>query len=324
MSELPHARLSVVILNYRTADLVVDCLRTLVPQLDHAQDRVVVVDNDSQDGSAEAIRQAIEEGGWASVCRVVEAGINGGFSAGNNVGVHAQPASIYYLINSDTLLREGSIAALLDHMDRYPAHGLVGPRLEWLDEEPQISRFRLTTPLTEFTRAAGIGVIDRLFKRHVNSIADHEDDPIGWLSFAAIAIRSTAWEKIGAMDDGYFMYYEDLDYGRRARQAGIELGFCAQARVVHLQGGSTTKKQAAGEPKRQPPFAYAARSRYFAKYYGVFGPVIANLCWTLGWMISLVRRVVGPNGKKPLPLQWRDVWHRSFDPMKPRAVRFRW
>lgn len=321
---MSEVRLSIVIVNYRTPGLVIDCLGSIETEIDHEQDRVIVVDNASGDGSLEQIVEAIEERGWGAWCRAIDAGANAGFSAGNNVGVAAQAARYYFLLNSDTIVRPGAIGALIGCAEADPESGMFSPRLEWPDGEQQVGCFRVTTPLTELARAASVGVLDRVLRGHVSSIPveDERTEP-GWLSFAAVLIRREVWEQIGPMDDGYFMYYEDTDYGRRAASAGWGLRRCHQSRIVHLQGGSTTKREAPDPLRRLPPFVYRARARYFAKFYGPTGPVLANACWTLGYAVSLVRRVL-PGGRRPPRCQWRDIWHGVLRPMANDPVRFTW
>jgi len=131
-------RLAIVILNYRTPGLVIDALASLVGQVDPAWGKVIVVDNNSGDGSVEKVQQAITENGWSAWAEVLPSPVNGGFSAGNNLGIKAVQADYYLLLNSDTIVRPGAISALLEAADAHPEVGLVSPRLEWPDATPQI------------------------------------------------------------------------------------------------------------------------------------------------------------------------------------------
>ncbi len=91
------------------------------------------------------------------------------------------------------------------------------------------------------------------------------------------------------MDEGFFMYFEDVDYGRRANRSGWQIAWRVRARVVHCGGGRTPGEFEHEERKRRPKFYYESRSRYLAKhYYGRTGPLRANVCWTLGRGISLL------------------------------------
>lgn len=151
------ARLSVVIVNYRTGRLVVDCLASLAGEVDADRDRVVVVDNDSGDGSAEVIEGAIGERGWGGWARVLRTGRNGGFAAGNNAGIRAAPAELYLLLNPDTWVREGMVGALVRFMEEHPAAGICGCRLEDPDGSPQGCGHPLPSPLQLAQRRRGSG-----------------------------------------------------------------------------------------------------------------------------------------------------------------------
>ena len=110
-------KLAVIILNYKTPQLVIDCLQSLASEVDGSKHRVIVVDNDSQDGSVEKIRGAIAANNWSNWSEVLPSPVNGGFSAGNNVGIKAVDAEAYLLLNSDTIVRPGAIETLLETME---------------------------------------------------------------------------------------------------------------------------------------------------------------------------------------------------------------
>lgn len=309
--------LAVVVLNYRTPDLVLDCLETLVPEM-AVGEQVVVVDNDSGDDSASMIGARIEERGWGKLVRLVEAGGNHGFSAGNNVGIRSVDAEAYLLLNSDTLVRPGAIEGLRRAMAAHPEVSLFGPRLEWPDETPQISAFRDPSPLSEFDRAAGTGPVSKVLRRwSVSPPRQEQPVPFAWASFAAILVRRSVFEGIGLMDEGYFLYFEDIDFCRRARLAGFKGLYWPEARIVHLRGGSGPVKESQAQKSALPPYYYASRSRFFAKSYGRFGLFCANLLWMGGRCISILRETL--TRKKPhlCAKEGRGIWHRFLRPVDP-------
>lgn len=313
----PEHDAAVIVLNYRTPDLVVDCLRSLSAQIDPGRHEVVVVDNNSPDDSGDRIEAAIREHDWSAWARLVRSPVNGGFAAGNNVGIKATDARVRVLLNSDTIVRDGAMASLLAATRGEQAPGLVGPRLEWPDGEHQISTFRFRTPLTELISAGRVGRLGWLGRRlqgHVVANETHEArDDLDWTSFACVAIRDEVTRSVGLLDETYFMYFEDMDYCRRAKRAGFRVAHEPGARVVHLRGGTSDVKKKTQERKRRPAYFYAARSRYFRAWYGVPGWAIANLLWTLGWLLALVR------GKSlAVERQWLDVW--SGPVWKPQAA----
>ncbi|MEQ9552857.1 MAG: glycosyltransferase family 2 protein [Coleofasciculus sp. G3-WIS-01] len=317
----PPYRLVVVILNYRTPNLVIDCLSSLQTEIEVGHDVVVVVDNASGDNSVPHIEQAINENNWSSWVKLLPSPINGGFSAGNNLGIKALTADAYLLLNSDTIVRKGAIKSLLDALETYPEAGLISPRLEWLDGTPQISCFRYRSPVSELINSAATGPITKLLN-HYDVPIPVSDTPMEpeWTSFACVLIRREVIEQIGLMDEGYFMYFDDIDYCRRARNAGWKILHLPQARVVHLRGGSGPVKAAVAARKRPPAYSYASRSRYFAKFYGLTGLWMANLLWYAGWSISLMRQLVGNRQLHTCEKEVYDIWTNWREPMKPPVL----
>jgi hypothetical protein len=312
-------RLAIVIINYRTPKLLIDCLRSLENEITVDRDCVVVVDNCSGDNSVDQIQQAITDYQWSQWTKLIPSEVNGGFSAGNNLGIQAVKADAYLLLNSDTIVRPGAIQSLREAMQTHPDAGLISPRLEWPDGTPQISCFRDSSPVSELIRSAETGLITQLLKRYDIPIpvSDEPFEP-DWTSFACVLIRGEVIQEVGLMDEGYFMYREDNDYCRRARNAGWKILHWPKARVVHLRGGSGSVKSDLAKRKRPPNYLYASRARYFAKHYGgQAGLLMANLLWLAGRSISLTREAISNKKPHTCESQARDIWINWWEPMKP-------
>ena len=127
--------LAIVIINYKTPKLVIDCLKSLETEINSLEHQVIVVDNASGDNSLLEIETAITENHWQTWVKLLPSGVNGGFSAGNNLGFKAVIAQTYLLLNSDTIVRPGAIRTLLEARDKYPEVGIFSPRLEWPDQK---------------------------------------------------------------------------------------------------------------------------------------------------------------------------------------------
>lgn len=316
MNPAPQLELAVVILNYRTPQLVLDCLRSLAGQIRAPRERAVVVDNCSGDGSAEQLRAAIAAAGWSEWVSVHEANSNRGFSAGNNEGILALDAQAHLLLNSDTYLRPGALDALRSALGLHPEVDVVGPRLEWPDATPQRSAFRFPTAWSEFERSAATGFISRLLARRV--VAPPERDhahAFEWASFAAIMVRRRAFERTGLLDEGYFLYFEDVDFCKRAALAGCRTLYWPQARVVHLRGGSGPLKERQARRERLPAYYWASRSRYFGKFHGRRGLWLANLMWLLGRIVSWPRELLRNKERHLCACEARDIWHGARMPV---------
>jgi GT2 family glycosyltransferase len=315
--QVTFPRIASVIINYKTPGLTLDCLSSLEPNIaDLPDSQAIVVDNASRDDSASILRREISARCWDSWADVVEAPNNAGFSAGNNRGIAAAQSraefDAYLLANSDTILRPGALRALGQRLMSSPTVGLVGPRLEWPSGELQASCFRAISPVSELAAAAKTGVLSRLVGGDLPIPTDQQNgagaEALQWISFACVLIRAEAFAKIGPMDEGFFMYFEDVDYCRRARRSGWQLAYEPEAHVVHLRGGRSPEDFAREECQRRPRFYYESRSRYLAKYYGRTGPLSANFCWTLGRGISLVRELAANKSPHTAAREAGDIW----------------
>lgn len=309
-------KLSVVIVNYRTPQLTIDCLISLLPELEGVDAKVVVVDNASSDGSCEKIQQWVNQEAAFELVDLLPSPDNTGFSGGNNFGINHVEAEYYLLLNSDTLVRNNAISTLLAAADKDESAGLISPRLEWLDATPQESCFKFHTVVSELISSASTGLVTKLLQSFVVAQPTcNEQDYYDWASFACILIKAEVFHDIGLLDDAYFMYYEDVDFSFRAKKDGWKILNIPNAKVVHLRGGSSPVKSQAKLRKRLPRYYYESRTRYFYRLYGFIGLLTANVLWTFGWFISSFRGLFSssycPNVSQS---QWRDIWTNFFLP----------
>jgi GT2 family glycosyltransferase len=310
-------RIAAVILNYRTFALTIDCLESLEKErASHTEFEAVVVDNASGDGSDDQIAAQIEARGWSSWVRLVRAGDNRGFSAGNNLGINAVKADVYWLLNSDTVVLPGALDEIARALDERPDAGLFGTRLEWPDGSARRSCFRFLKPPSELVTTAWTGPITRVFQNYEPSlpVSDTPTEP-DWLCFASVLIRRSTIERIGLLDDNYFMYYEDIDFCRRARQAGIPIVYWPAARVIHLEGQTSSVTKADTKQRRRPAYYYASRARYYAKFHGRLGLLAANLWWGAGRAVSFSRELVGNKRPHTSQREARDIWIHWNNPL---------
>ncbi len=293
-----------------------DCLASLAGELEAVDGRVAVVDNCSGDGSADKIEAWINASSITGRASLVRSKTNSGFSGGNNLGMAALEADFYLLLNSDTLLRDGALGALLMAASRNPEAGAVAPRLEDEDGTAQQSCFRFISPMSEFLGSASSRPLSWLLGRFEVALPV-SDTPIecDWASFACILLRRAAVDAAGLMDEGFFMYFEDADYCRSFAKAGYTTLYDPAARVVHLRGGSSPVKAAIARGGRPPAYYYASRTRYFRKLYGPAGPVAANLMWLVGRGIARARPLLGKPLRQACDHQARDIWTNWLDPM---------
>jgi GT2 family glycosyltransferase len=291
-------KLLIVIVNYRTADLTIDAVASLASEIDSvAPARVVVVDNASGDGSADRIEAAIAEHGW-KYARLVRSDRNGGFSYGNNLGLKAgtedgdRPAYLL-LLNPDTVVRPGALAALVEFMDAHRQVGIAGSRLEHPDGTPQTSCFRFHSILSELEAGVRLGPISRLLSRWmVSPGVPDKACRVDWVAGASMIIRDRVLDAVGFLDEEYFMYFEEVDFCLRANRAGWPCWYVPESRVVHLVGqasGVTDPRQSA---KRRPGYWFDSRRRYFLRNLGPVKAGLADMAWATGFALWRARRIV--------------------------------
>jgi GT2 family glycosyltransferase len=311
-------RLWIVIVNYRTAALAIDCLRSLSLEIgDVAGSRVAVVDNASADSSVAKLSATILREGWSSWASVIQSDRNGGFSYGNNIGIRAVLAAsstvdYVLLLNPDTIVHRGAIRALVEFMDANPGAGIAGSLLENAVGEIECSAHRAPSPLGELDAGARLGILSRMLSNYVVSpLIRGEAHECDWISGASLMVRRTVLEQIGPMDEGFFLYFEEVDYCCRARKAGWSVWFVPESRVVHLEGAATGIRTAR---KRRPKYWYDSRRRFFVKHHGIAGLLAADALWAIGRVSFLARRLLrlgGKDGNDPswfmFDLLWGDL-----------------
>ncbi len=322
-NRLPEApRLLIVIVNYRTAELTVDCLESLEPEIEaNPGTAVAVVDGGSGDDSAARIQEAVERRGWSSWVGVMPFERNGGFSFGNNRAIAPamalnSPPEYCLLLNSDTIVRPGALGILLEFMDKNPKVGIAGTRLEDPDGTPQRSAFRFPGVLSELERGTRIGLVSKLLSRWVvapppPAHACRTD----YVAGAAMIVRREVFESIGLMDEGYFLYYEETDLCRRAAVAGWPCWYVPEARVVHLVGQSTG---VTSTRRRRPAYWFESRNRYFLRHLGRVRKTMADVAWTCGFAQWWVRRRLLRKPDPDPPYFLSDFVRHNFLPKRFR------
>ena len=309
---------TVTIINYRTGPMTLDCVRSVLAALQGRDGQIVVVDNRSDDGSAEEIEAWIAAQDPAVPVRLVRSIGNSGYSGGHNQGMAAAPADHYLILNSDALLKPDFFDTILDAARANPDAGLIAPRLEGEDGVAQVNCFRFAGPVSEFARGAMSGPISRLLRRREVALPlDPEPGQIEWASFACILLNGRMVDEIGPMDEGYFLYFEDAEYCLRARRAGWRIIREPGAVAIHFRGGSGPVKELARANKRAPEYYYRSRSRFLTQAHGRAGLITANLAWHAGRALARLRRLAG---KRVYPVAEReagDLWIGARRPLEP-------
>ena len=313
----------IVIVNYRSAGLAIDCLQSLAPEIAAVPgSRVVVVENASGDDSADRLDSAIRDQGWGEWVSLVIAPRNGGFASGNNVAIRpamasAEPPRLVWLLNPDTIVRPGALRELVAFLDRRPDVGLAGSRLEDRDGSPLPSAFRFPTILGELEGGLRFGPVSRLLHRHVATPpVSNTECRVDWVAGASLLVRREVFQTIGLLDEGYFMYFEEVDFCLKAHRAGWPCWYVPSSRVVHLVGQSSGVTRTGEERKRRPRYWFEARKRFYLTNHGRWKTWTANVFHTLAYASFRVRRLI--TRKPDQDPQWMlwDFIRYNFFPVK--------
>lgn len=262
--------LAIVVVSYNTRELTLGCLHSLYQDLGGSDllAHVWVVDNASPDGSAKMVAQQFPR------ATLLAQDTNLGFAAATNLGIRAAlaqdpPPRYLLLLNPDTIVRSGALTALVEFMDETPAAGAAGARLYYGDGSFQHSAFRfpsLSMAVLDFWM-----INHRLLDSRLNGRYPRRwyqagepfaiDHPLG----AAMIIRREALTQVGLLDEGFFMYCEEIDWCLRAKAAGWRIYCVPRSEIVHLGGQSTAQFRT-----RMFQALWQSRFRLFAKHYGRF------------------------------------------------------
>ena len=285
-----------VLLNWRSAGMTLQAAEAALVALQGIAGALVIVDNDSSDGSFEAMTAAVRDRGWdvgPQQVRVIQSGRNGGFGAGNNLGIRAglpgggRPDFVY-ILNSDAFPAPDAIRVLLDHLQRNPATGFAGSFIHGPDGEPHRTAFRFPSIAGEFEQQARFGPVSRLLAGSIVAQPIPErTGRVDWLAGASLMMRMDVLDRIGLFDETFFLYFEETDLCHRAARAGWPTDYVLESRVAHIGSASTGMK----EWRRIPEFWLDSRLHYFVKTHGrayALAATLAHLAGGLLWRARLL------------------------------------
>lgn len=270
---MPDPNLLTIVLNYKTAAMSLEATEAARQAMDGLPGEIVIVDNDSQDGSFETMRDHVMAQGWDKDdhTRVIQSGRNGGYGAGNNVGIRARMSDgsrpdFVYILNSDAFPEPDAIRVLYDYLLAHPDVGFAGSYIKGEDGVKHVSTFRFPSILSELESAISFGPISKILRKYrvpINSL--EETAPVDWLAGASLMMRQDVLDDIGLFDETFFLYFEETDLCRRARKAGYDIVYVRESEVVHLGSVSTGMKTW----NRVPDYWFDSRWHYFVKNHGL-------------------------------------------------------
>ena len=277
---------SVSIVNTNSRDLLLACLESL-----RGEDaEIVVLDNASEDGSVDAVRERFPD------VRVIAQEFRAGFGANHNAVIRATSGRYVYVLNEDTTSDDWAFARLVGHLEANPRVGAVGPRLVYPDGRHQDSAWRFPSPAV-----AALGLVT-LGKVGVKQSQGSTPRPVDWVTGAALLLRREALEEVAGFDEEFFLYSEEVDLQLRLRRAGWEVQYFPEVTIVHHESQFST-----GIPERRINEMWRSRHRYWRKHHSAAGARVAALATGTQYA---ARAALGrdPAFRARMRLHARDSW----------------
>ncbi len=299
-----------VILNWRTAEMTRRAAEAALIAMDGIDGALTIVDNDSQDDSFDALSASFSD---HPRVRVIQSGRNGGYGAGNNVGIRAglpdgTAPDYIYILNSDAFPAPDAIRILRDYLDTRPGVGFAGSHIHGPDGEPHTTAFRFPSALGELEGAARTGPLTRLLRRWVVAPPlPATTQRVDWLAGASVMMRGTVLDRIGLFDETFFLYYEETDLCHRAAMAGWPTVYVVESRVMHIGSVSTGMKTW----KRVPDYWFRSRRHYYEKNHGRIYAGLTTLAHLTGIGIYALRMMAGRRRAHWPPYFLRDLVKHS-------------
>jgi len=231
---------SVIVVNYNVREYLANALRSLRASLQGVRSEVIVVDNASADGSVEMIRKQFPR------VRLIVSDENSGFAHANNLALRKAKGRYLLLLNPDTLVREDTVRVMRSYLEKHPEVGLAGCKILNPDGTFQLAARRsFPTPWTAFTRIVGLSRLfpsSKLFGRYNLTYRSVEESyEVDAVSGSFMFLRRDVYEKVGGLDEAFFMYGEDLDWCYRIQRAGWKINYVHATSIIHYKGESTRR-----------------------------------------------------------------------------------
>lgn len=305
----PPRRLSVVVPTHQTRELTLRCVETL--EAEGTELEIVVVDDGSTDGTAEALAAAHPR------VRVLRNAPAAGFTRAANRGLAEAGGDILLLLNSDTEVEPGAFVPLLAAFAGDPRLGAAGAALHYPDGSPQWSGGGAPTLLWLFALASGLPPLLARFPfwRRVKPVGAPARQ-VEWVTGAALALRREAWEAVGPMDEGFRFYGQDLDLCLRLREAGWKVELVPEFRVMHHHG-ATIGLESGTPGKRQNHELLWTDLMRWARRRGASWEGRAELALRSG---AALRRIGRAAASPWVPAERREAWRAESEALRRAAA----
>jgi GT2 family glycosyltransferase len=325
------ADISVIIVNYGTADLAIDGVETILAGRHGGRSvDVHIVDNGSPGNDASLLRAAHFRRNWGARVILYLESANHGFGRGNNVALEAlnkreTPPAYVFFLNPDARLSNEAIDSLATFLDAHPDAAAAGPAILRPDGTRVSSAFRFPSPLSEFVSAAGVSAISRLLPGKIVALPpDSGRQPVDWVTGAAFMVPFPLLVDTGFFDPDFFLYFEETELMWRLGGGGHTIWHVPEAQVVHVAGAATGMQGGRHVSRAQPGYWYDSWRLYHVKTRGVGAARLSALLCVAGVIINIGVSAVRRRSTTVPAHFFRDFWRHVLHPLflgDPRLAR---
>jgi len=255
---------SIIIINFKTKELTRKCLDFIFKVFKNESFEIILIDNNSQDQSVGYFKIF-----FGNKIKIIENAENYGFGRANNQAAEQATGDLLFFLNSDTLIDKNIWPAVCDFFAKEKNLGILAPQLILPDGSPQ-----------PFAYGRFLNLTGLFCPRQIIRAMPSKPFSVDWVSGAAFFIRRELFERLGGFDEKFFMYFEDMDLCKRAKESGYEIKVLPGIEVTHLVGAS-------GEGKsKQKKDYYDSQNYFFRKHYGVAAEIALKL---FRWPYRIIR-----------------------------------
>lgn len=251
---------SVIIVNYNTTQLVIDCIETIYEHTKDVNFEIIVVDNNSPNRSIEKLNDIFP------YVKLILNDKNSGFGAANNLGNKYAIGKYLFLLNSDTLLISNAIFDFFQFMEKTPDAGICGGNLLTKDLKPNMSFLRIKPSLIVKINELFFGLILRFIYIDNWSFAHQEQvlEINGFVSGADFFVKKALFDQVGGFDEDFFMYFEEVELTHRIEKLNYKSFILPSVKIIHLEGGSTfTENKANWQRESQKLYFQKTKQKYY-------------------------------------------------------------
>lgn len=237
---------SIIIINYKTPQLTIQCINSILALPNPENKEIIVIDNASNDGSFHLLKKIFQ-----NKIYIISNKINLGFSGANNQGAIVSRGDILLFLNSDTIIEEDIFNEINNLFKKNDKIGIISPLLLSINQKPQSFAFGFFPTIWK--------LIKRTNLKKINIQSHTETLTVDWVSGCAFAIRKSLLKELGGWDDNFFLYFEDIDLCKRAHEMGYKTLVALNIRIIHLGGKSLV------ENNTRKKYYYESQDYYFKK-----------------------------------------------------------